>query len=137
MHETMIALLMWINLNTGMLPPDELPNLVFTNTHNMCQQFGVNDKKQCINLKLAGFYNRHNTIYLHTDFDHSQAINQSRLLHELIHYVQWKNGKGNKCRGNLEAQAYRLQDKWLSERSLPVRSDAFTLMMMEAACENA
>lgn len=137
MNETITVLLMWININTGMIPPDELPNLVLTEQQNICLQFGINNKKQCIGARLAGFYNKNNTIYLHTGFDHSGTIDQSRLLHELIHYVQWKNGDGNECRGKLEAQAYRLQDKWLLERNRPPRSDAFTVMMLEAACEDA
>jgi len=137
MNETITALLMWINLNTGMIPPDEIPNLIFTEAQNICMQYGINNKNQCENTRLAGFYNRDNTIYLHANFDHHSHVDQSRLLHELIHYVQWKNGHSHRCRGNLEAQAYRLQDKWLLERNNLARSDDFTIMMMEAACEDA
>lgn len=135
MNETVAVLLMWINLNTSMIPPDEAPNLVFTEAHNMCMQYGINNKNQCRNMRLAGFYNRHNTIYLPVDFDRRSQAHQSKLLHELIHYVQWKNGLGQGCRGKLEAQAYRLQDKWLLQRNQVARSDEFTVMMLEAACE--
>lgn len=53
-------------------------------------------------------------------FGHTAVQQQSVIFHELVHYVQYKNGKMDKmpfvnCAA-IELEAYTLQSKWLEEQ---------------------
>lgn len=136
MDALLLALLGWIGIHTGYDTRVELPNIVITEQMNMCNQYGIQEVSTCRATRLRGFYNRDLTIYLHAGFDPANPNDQSRLVHELIHYVQWHNGRGGQeCWGKLEAEAYQLQDSWRSEHDIPARVDAFKLLLLEAACD--
>jgi len=137
MDALMLSLLGWINLNTEYDMRVDLPNIVMTEKANLCQQYGIDKAGTCQATNLKAFYNRGLTIYLHADFDASNTQDQSRLLHELVHYIQWHNGTNvGECWGNLESEAYNLQDDWREEQSLSRHTDPFRLLMMQAACED-
>jgi len=131
----MLTLIAWLNLHTEYSTQVELPNIVISERGHMCQSFGIKDLSQCKNTQLMGFYNESHTIYLHANFNPNDAVDQSRLLHELVHYLQWKNSHQETCRGLLEVEAYNLQDEWLMQHDLEQRADAFKLVMLEASCE--
>lgn len=135
MEELMLALIGWINLNTEYDTRVELPNIVITEPANLCRQYGIDKKGTCKATHLKGFYNRGNTIYLHKNFDPEKKHDQSQLLHELVHYVQWHNELSNECWGTLESEAYTLHDDWREEHNLARHADPFKLIMLEAACE--
>lgn len=136
MTDTITALLFWIGSQTGYDVNIQPPNIVMTNEFNMCQIYGIKQINQCKTAKLMGFYNKDLTIYLHPDFDVKNNIDRGRLLHELVHYVQWHNNKDETtCLGQLEVEAYRLQDKWLVAEGLKPRADEFKLVMLEASCD--
>ena len=40
----------------------------------------------------------------------------SELVHEMAHHVQNLTGRSYACGGAREAEAYRMQDRWLTER---------------------
>lgn len=136
MNEVIFALLTWIGVNTGYSTTIDYPNVVFTNQHNMCALYGIAEKGRCEAAQLKGFYDKELTIYLGLDFDISNPHHQSRLLHELIHYVQWANNKhSSTCLGHLEVEAYDLQDKWRAKYNLkPIMSD-FNRIMLGASCD--
>ena len=48
----------------------------------------------------------------------SEAHDHSVIFHELVHHMQFHNGVYDKirCKGQLEKEAYELQDKWLQEK---------------------
>lgn len=135
MSELMLSLLVWIGGNTDYNTDLDLPNVSLVTQHNLCRLYGVDHKQRCDDLGLKGFYNKELTIYLGTEFDPADPHHQSRLLHELVHYVQWSNGKGDsECMGNLEVEAYDLQDAWRAARSMaPVLAD-FNRFMLEISC---
>ncbi len=135
MKELMLSLLTWVGANTSYQVDVALPNLAMVTEHNMCAVYGVNNKSQCDALKLRGFYNKASTIYMRMDFDLHDPHHQSQLLHELIHYIQWANGRDeSECLGHLELEAYDLQDRWREERDLaPVLAD-FNRLMLEVSC---
>jgi len=137
MDALILVLLGWLNLYTEYDTNVELPNIVITEQANMCAQYGINDPGICQATKLKGFYDKRYTIYLHPDFDPMNEVDRSRLLHELVHYLQWQNGVNkNACWGNLEVEAYNLQDEWRHMHDVPDRADPFKLVMLEAACES-
>lgn len=136
MDALMLALVDWINLNTDYDTNINLPNIVVTEQANICQQYGIKDAGTCQTTRLKGFYDRELTIYLHPGFNPADKNDQSRLVHELVHYIQWHNGRDEgECWGSLEAEAYQLQDTWRGEHDVAQRADAFKLIMLEAACE--
>lgn len=115
--------------------PETQPNIVITAPLNLCAQYGTITIAECQGLKLAGFYDEEQTIFLRSDFELDNPAHQAWLVHELVHYVQWEAGEHvNACRGVLEVEAYELQDAWREKQGLTASSDAFTLMMLEAGC---
>ena len=138
MEAVILSLIAWLNLHTEYDTNVDLPNIVITEQANMCQSYGIRDAGTCKATKLKGFYDKRLTIYLHSDFDPQDPTDQSRLLHELVHYIQWQNERGsNDCWGMLEVEAYNLQDYWRMLHDIPGETDPFKLVMLEAACDDA
>jgi hypothetical protein len=138
MDAIILSLLGWLNLYTEYDTRVALPNIVITEQANMCQSYGIMDAGTCQATKLKGFYDRRVTIYLHADFDPHDPQDQSRLLHELVHYVQWHNGiNDTECWGALEVEAYNLQDEWRILHGMSNITDPFKLVMLEAACDDS
>lgn len=136
MNDVILALLTWIGTQTTYSTSIEYPNIVFTNRHNMCALYGINEKGRCEAARLKGFYDKEVTIYLGLDFDIKNPHHQSRLLHELIHYVQWANNKNSTtCLGHLEVEAYDLQDKWRANFQLKPIMSEFNRIMLGASCD--
>ncbi len=136
MDALILSMMAWLHFHTGYDTQVELPNVAITEVGNLCVNYGV-QAANCEAMQLKGFYNERHTIYLHGNFQHQNLIDQSRLLHELVHYIQWHNAEHNdSCWGVLEAEAYRLQDQWLVENNMQRRADPFKLVMLEAACDS-
>jgi hypothetical protein len=135
MAEFIFLVLAWIGDHSEYPVPEIQPNVVITEPHNLCAQYGVANVAECRGLQLAGFYDEAQTIFLRSDFDLDDPAHQAWLVHELVHYVQWEAGEHlEACRGVLEVEAYELQDAWRERQGLAASSDAFTLMMLEAGC---
>ena len=136
MNEILLALLAWIGVQSGYEVPDSLPNIVMTERYNMCAQYGIDNMGSCQAAKLVGFYDKNVTIYLRPSFDIDDTVDRSNLLHELVHYVQWHNNQQNsRCLGQLEVEAYELQDQWRIDSGLESISDPFKMIMLSASCE--
>lgn len=137
MDALLFSLLAWLELNTDYDTRVGLPNIVVTEQGNMCHTYGIAEKGTCQTTKLKGFYNKNLTIYLHAEFNPQDLNHQSRLLHELVHYIQWNNGRDQgECWGHLEAEAYQLQDRWRADHNVAVVTDPFKLIMLEATCDS-
>ncbi len=136
MSEVMLALITWIGSHTSYAAPPHTPNIVLTNPHNLCANYGIHNRTRCDSLRLRGFFNERLTIYMRTDFKLTDTHARSELLHELVHYVQWSNlPPEQRCLGNMELEAYSLQDAWRAEHGLaPVMSD-FERLMLASSCE--
>ena len=130
MVELMMSLMVWISTATGWAIPE--PPMVkyidngkeFFLLSNDCDV--KPDQQVCIdyddNSNILGLYN-HNTktIYLSKDFWKASTKDQSILLHELVHHMQYSkdfNHYTMLCKGLIEKEAYDLQEKWLEERGL-------------------
>lgn len=136
MDAIMLAMVAWLNLHTEFDMQINLPNVVFMEPANLCNAYGISDPGTCKATQLLGFYNKSQTIYLTSDFNISNPQHQSYLLHELVHYLQWQNGEGKGCWGTLEVEAYNLQDEWRYQHHVNSQTDAFKLIMLEAACDD-
>lgn len=136
MDALMLTLIGWLNLHTEYDTRIDLPNIVITEAANMCQQYGIRDLGTCQATRLKGFYDKRMTVYLHQNFDPANPDDQSRLIHELVHFIQWHNGRGDgECWGHLEVEAYKIQDEWRIEHDIDTYTDPFKLVMLEAACD--
>ena len=130
MVELMMSLMLWISTVTGWAIPE--PPMVkyidngkeFFLLSNDCDV--KPDQQVCIdyddNSNILGLYN-HNTktIYLNKDFWIASTKDQSILLHELVHHMQYSKDFKHYtmlCKGLIEKEAYDLQEKWLEERGL-------------------
>lgn len=137
MQDILVSLMTWITLQTPYSLPQTTPNLSFNEPSNICSNYGINSRGQCEAAKLVAFYNTRRTIYLPLSFQLQKIQDRAKLLHELVHYVQWANNEHKRtCLGKLEAEAYRLQDKWLISQSKQPASDPFKLIMLEASCDD-
>lgn len=137
MDALMLSLMAWLHFHTGYDIKVELPNIAITEMANLCQNYGITQPGNCEAMQLKGFYNESHTIYLHGNFNDNKPADQSRLLHELVHYIQWHNDEHlGGCWGMLEVEAYRLQDQWLLENGMEKQADPFKLVMLEAACDS-
>jgi len=136
MQDLMVILLIWIGANSGYDVDLVLPNITLTNTYNICANYGIANKGQCEAAKLKAFYDKDLTIYLPIEFDPQDMADRSRLIHELVHYVQWANNKQKTtCLGHLEVEAYELQDQWRVAHHLNESLDPFRKIMLEASCD--
>ena len=71
---------------------------------------------------ILGLYNNEiKTVFLDKNFWWASVRDQSILLHELVHHMQytknWEHYR-KKCKGHIEKEAYDLQEKWLAIRGL-------------------
>ncbi len=137
MQDIMIGVLAWIGLNTSYNVELNLPNLSFTEPSNVCANYGINNKGRCQASGVIAFYNQKKTIYLPLNFNENSKEDRSKLVHEMVHYVQWANNKNKtECMGNLEVEAYELQEKWRLSQKLTASLDPFKTIMLAASCED-
>lgn len=137
MDALMLSMMAWLHFHTGYDVKVEVPNVTITEMTNLCYLYGITEPGNCEAMQLKGFYNESLTIFLHGDFKDDNPTDQSRLLHELVHYIQWHNGENvDGCWGVLEAEAYRLQDLWRLDNGMDKQADPFKLVMLEAACDS-
>lgn len=64
--------------------------------------------------RLRGAYVPGVVVLDNTAFDWSDVRHLSYLVHELVHHVQHLHFKTHPCTAEAEAEAYRLQNEWLS-----------------------
>ncbi|MEQ6888058.1 DUF6647 family protein [Halomonas sp. CS7] len=87
------------------------------------QQRCFPDFPEPLGVRVKGAYDpRDSIIYLDVDLDLDDRVDQSYLLHELVHHFQVHHARrqgqddaGIRPRGRLEGEAYRLQLRWLEE----------------------
>ncbi len=57
-------------------------------------------------------------IYLANTWKNDDVLDQSILVHELVHHLQMENHIQLECWGRYEVQAYELQIRWLRARGI-------------------
>jgi len=135
MTALLLALLAWIGAHTGAAVPTtrvELPAVERLDPAAMGhvvypQASGERLRQRTI----LGAYDVHKgvngTIYLSTDLDLADEASHEVLVHELVHFLQYRSGKSFRCFGRMEAEAYAVTRAWLAERGLPDRHDDFAI----------
>ena len=158
MKEIIIAMMMWINTATGYSIP-EIPNINYLNTmelrsyaygcdltpipsHNIEICAAKKDWDLDRTNPIALYNDKNKTIILNKKFDIETIHDKSVLFHELVHHIQYENDIDSsvECRGDLEKEAYTLQDEWLQEKYSVSVWDTIKInklfFMMITACNN-
>jgi len=112
MKELMMSLLLWIGANST-LPVEgvPLPEIEFLSSEELHNLYTVEDA--CDTNYRALYDMNHTIIYLLDDWDESNLIDRSFLLHELVHHVQKE--EGYEFRVMREEESYLLQFSYLEE----------------------
>ena len=70
-------------------------------------------------IRPAALYSKsEHLIYLADSWNKDDLLDQSILVHELVHHLQIENRIQFECWGRYEAQAYELQAKWLRTQGI-------------------
>ena len=134
MKEIILAMMLWIHNATGYTIP-EIPDIKFLSTMDIrayaygCDQVPVPSGNEDIcearenwdidyRGPIALYDHIDKVVILNKDFDITTVHDKSVLFHELVHHVQYANDIDStvKCNGELEKEAYTLQDEWLQEK---------------------
>jgi hypothetical protein len=129
MTEIMYAMMIWIASVTGMAvttpppnPPVYAQERVLKYIMNDCSNEIYKERCRIIfeeksNGSVMGIFDHDtNNIYLNQSIRAlDQKIQDSILVHELVHYMQFQNNLPYTCLGQLEELAYKVQSQWLIE----------------------
>ncbi len=131
MSALLLALLAWIGSQAGYAVPttvEELPAVEHLDPaalgHIVYPQASEERLRQ---RTILGAYDVHKgvngTLYLSADLNLADEASQEVLVHELVHFLQYRSGKSYRCVGEMEAEAYAVTRAWLAERGLPDHHD--------------
>lgn len=127
----LLALLAWIGGQTGYVVPtaaEDLPEIERLDPAAMRQVVyrrapGNRFQERAI----LGAYDvgkgPNGTIYLSANLDLADEASHEVLVHELVHFLQYRSGKPYRCLGHMEAEAYAVTRAWLAARGLPDHHD--------------
>lgn len=136
MTELMMTLLLWISAHTGYAIPADLPKIKFGTGAELSHLICGGESPSCKEREFWGAYDpRTETVYLRNDWSR-QKERLGDLVHELVHYLQDKNGRKFPCRGAAEYEAYTIENKWYEENNIQSPYDpAFMLFAgIDALC---
>ncbi len=138
MKEVILAMMVWISNATGYAVP-EPPALEYLSSYEIkrfaygcdltpvpidfievCDTSGdwdVDDMEKH-NIPLGLYDHERQVVMINESFEKDEAHDRSVIFHELVHHIQFHNGvyEKVKCFGELEKEAYDLQDRWLKEK---------------------
>lgn len=112
-RESVLGLLVYAHVELGIPFEHDLPQIKFVSTEQL-QELAC--ENVCSDIK--GWTTSDNLIYLNNNLDIDIAYDKSIILHELVHYIQYKHSLNNYNSDCLtwktrEAQAFQIQINWL------------------------
>ena len=137
MQELIVVLLIWISSNTPLAYNDShVPAVIKVPQAKLVRlryQGNLPNNLDVNSINLDGVYNfEDSTIYLNDSIDLSTIEGQAVLVHELIHYLQYRHGidKSVNCIRELEPMAYEAHAKYLTEHGkVPPFDDIHVLLV--------
>ena len=109
--ETARSYINWIIRQTGW-PTADIPPVKITSFAHLRELSGLSSDAEWI--RPAAFYSKsQHLIYLADSWNKDDLVDQSILVHELVHHLQIEDHIQFACWGRYEAQAYELQVQWL------------------------
>ena len=125
MTDLLILLMSWIISSISYPPPlaSELPEVQFK-THVELRILICGNDIQCEKRDFGGAYDyKNNVIYLRDNWDIKRKEHHGVLVHELVHFLQYKNNKKFSCRAEMEREAYSLEEKWYAKNGIQSPND--------------
>ena len=124
MKLTATTLMLWINANSVYDYTGEPPRIVITDPESLVYLMlgEIHLMPERAKRGLMGLYDPGTeTIWLRDDFDAGDPEHRSHLLHELVHFVQYRQADHGRlaCGRELEREAYRIQNAYLATQDLP------------------
>jgi hypothetical protein len=119
------TLLVWIAVKMGFAvsPP---PRIVFVDHTKMSEL--AHGPAITPNPQLRALYDRRTmTIYLRANWSAVSLVDQSELVHELVHHAQTTQQIPYQCAAAREELAYQLQVAWLKEQGI---ADPYELLQI-------
>ena len=114
--ETVRSYINWIIQQTGW-PAAGVPPIRVTSFAHLRELSGLSSDAEWI--RPAAFYSKsEHLIYLADSWNKDDLVDQSILVHELVHHLQIENHIQFVCWGRYEAQAYELQIQWLHTQGI-------------------
>jgi hypothetical protein len=107
--ELMLSLMSWIDRTTEW-PLSDPPAVV------LCSMTVRPSLSPLAPHRLAFYDEGSHSVHLARDWNEDDPIDQSVLLHALLHHVQPRSAE--RCHHAREAEAYRLQGLWLSQHGI-------------------
>lgn len=130
--ETVRSYINWIIQQTGW-PATGIPPIKMTSFAHLRELAGLSSDVEWI--RPAAFYSKSDhLIYLADSWNKDNVVDQSILVHELVHHLQIEDHIQFACWGRYEAQAYELQIQWL--RSQGVKDPHNLLHASKASIES-
>lgn len=108
----------WIGLETGNEVNLENPIIVHLPRENLCGILSLRPDCKVTAAYLPEYEQQKDVILLLDTFNENSREDQSKLVHELVHWVQAKNNKLSSDCENLnqtETQAFEVQLKWIDD----------------------
>jgi hypothetical protein len=106
----------WIIQQTGW-PAADIPSIKTTSFAHLRELSGLSSDAEWI--RPAAFYSKsEHLIYLADSWNKDDLVDQSILVHELVHHLQIEDHIQFACWGRYEAQAYELQIQWLRTQAV-------------------
>jgi hypothetical protein len=126
------GMLIWICLQIGCEPPPP-PTIILVAQQELVERIhGAEPPDKAF---VCGLYDdKTQTIWLPHGYCADNLLEQSTLLHELVHHVQMVTGMDYPCPAARERLAYGLQALWLKERGVEdpyaaMGVDEFTILV--------
>jgi hypothetical protein len=114
--ETIHSYLHWIIQQTGW-PAAGVPPIRSASFAHLRELSGLSSEAEWI--RPAAFYSKgEHVIYLADSWNKDDVVDQSVLVHELVHHLQIEDQIQFACWGRYEAQAYELQIQWLRTQGI-------------------
>lgn len=135
MKELLTSLLLWISAHSGYGVPPDLPEIQFKSRAEIISIVYGEKAIENQDRQIDGTYDyQTNTICLRNDWNPRKKENHGALLHELVHFLQYKNGlrfttASEKCLA--ESIAYTLQIKWYEENNIPSPFDPLFILLID------
>ncbi|MCC5795709.1 MAG: hypothetical protein JJU48_00105 [Methylophaga sp.] len=138
MHDWLPSLLLWIVAVTAYDDPPQLPEIIPISQQQLIEILCHGE-----NCPALAYYDPGSQTIFHDqrlDFD-ADLNARSFLVHELVHYLQDKQGlidiSSMSCeqRMLLEREAYLVQGKFLHQHGLPARQITLALSILEQVCD--
>jgi len=127
MLDLMLALMLWLETNTNYNIPDT-PPVEFVSREDLQKLTG--GEIETFLEAVAAFDLERKVIYLPEDFNYQNVLDQSRLLHEMVHWLQVVNNIPYRCKELCEPEAYTLQAKYLNERGVDASNHKYLSLFL-------